>query len=489
MSNELPRLGLSFDDVLLVPRKSDVLPSQVDVSTRLARDIRLNIPLISAAMDTVTEAPLAIALAREGGMGIIHKNMSVEQQATEVDRVKRSESGMIVDPVTLGPDARVGEAEALMAKYKISGLPITRDDKLVGILTNRDLRFETDMAKRVGDAMTSAGLVTTGEGTTLEDAKQILHEHRIEKLPVVDDDFRLLGLITIKDIEKIAKYPDSCKDDLGRLRVGAAVGIGSDGEARAEALVDRGVDMLVVDAAHGHSANVLEMVTKLRECYPDVPVCGGNVATADGTRDLISAGADVVKVGLGPGASCTTRVMGGAGVPQITAVMDAVSVARDLGIPVMADGGIKYSGDIAKAIAAGADSVMSGVLLAGTEESPGETVLYRGRTYKSYRGMGSLGAMRDRQSTRDRYLQEETDTEKLVPEGLEGRVPYKGLLAAVVLQLIGGLRAGMGYCGVGSIEELQTETSFYRITPGGLRESHPHDMTITEEAPNYQTSE
>jgi IMP dehydrogenase len=480
------RLALSFDDVLLVPRMSDVLPAQVDVSTRLTRSIRLNIPLLSAAMDTVTESALAIALAREGGIGVIHKNLSIEQQAIEVDRVKRSESGMIVDPVTLGPDARVGEAEALMAKYKISGLPITENRRLVGILTNRDLRFETDMNKPVREAMTSVGLITTHEGTTLEEAKAILHKHRIEKLPVVDENGILLGLITIKDIEKVAQYPMACKDELGRLRVAAAVGIGSDGKERAAALAERGVDAFVVDAAHGHSRNVLNMVSYLRETYPNIPVIGGNIATAEGCRDLIAAGADAVKVGLGPGSSCTTRVVAGSGVPQITAIMDAAEVARETDTPIIADGGIKYSGDITKALAAGAESVMVGALFAGTEESPGETVLYRGRTYKVYRGMGSLGAMKDRKSSRDRYMQEDVDPEKLVPEGLEGRVPYKGPLAGVVVQLIGGLRAGMGYCGVRTIEELRTQTEFYQITAAGLRESHPHDIIITEEAPNYQ---
>jgi IMP dehydrogenase len=486
VTDKNPRLALSFDDVLLVPRMSDVLPAQVDVSTRLTRNIRLNIPLLSAAMDTVTESALAIALAREGGIGVIHKNLSIEQQAIEVDRVKRSESGMIVDPVTLGPDARVGEAEALMAKYKISGLPITEGGRLVGILTNRALRFETDMDKPVREAMTAAGLVTTPEGTTLEEAKAILHRHRIEKLPVVDDAGVLLGLITIKDIEKVAQYPTACKDELGRLRVAAAVGIGSDGAERAAALAERGVDAFVVDAAHGPSRNALHMVTRLRETYPEIPVIGGNVATAEGCRDLIAAGADAIKVGLGPGSSCTTRVVAGSGVPQITAIADTVAVARDSDTPIIADGGIKYSGDITKAIAAGAESVMVGALFAGTEESPGETVLYRGRTYKVYRGMGSLGAMKDRKSTRDRYMQEDVAAEKLVPEGLEGRVPYKGSLSGVVVQLVGGLRSGMGYCGVRNIDELRNNTEFYQITAAGLRESHPHDIIITEEAPNYQ---
>jgi IMP dehydrogenase len=486
VSGNTPRLALSFDDVLLVPRRSDVVPTGVDVSTRLTRTIRLNIPLISAAMDTVTESELAISLAREGGMGVIHKNLSIEQQAIEVDRVKRSESGMIVDPVTLGPEALVGDANALMAKFHISGLPITQDGKLVGILTNRDLRFETNMQRPVREAMTSTHLVTTPEGTTLDEAKAILHQHRIEKLPVVDSEGRLLGLITIKDIEKVAKYPASCKDDLGRLRVGAAVGTGSDGRERAAALIEREVDVLMVDAAHGHSSNVIKMVAFLKETYPDVPVIGGNVATGEGCRDLIAAGADGVKVGLGPGSSCTTRVVSGSGVPQITAIQDAALVAAEYDIPIVADGGIKFSGDITKAIAAGAESVMIGALFAGTEESPGETVLFRGRTYKVYRGMGSLGAMKDRESTRDRYMQQDVAAEKIVPEGLEGRVPYKGALAGVVVQLIGGLRSGMGYSGVQDINGLRTETEFYQITAAGLRESHPHDIMITEEAPNYQ---
>ncbi len=484
--SKAPRLALSFDDVLLAPRKSDVVPTQVDVHTRLTKTIRLNTPLVSAAMDTVTESALAIALAREGGIGVIHKNLSIEQQALEVDRVKRSESGMIVDPVTVSPDAKVGEAEALMAKYKISGLPITQEGKLVGILTNRDLRFETNMEKPVREAMTAEGLVTGGEGTTLEEAKAILHQHRIEKLPVVDENFMLKGLITIKDIEKVAQFPNACKDELGRLRVAAAVGTSVEGPARAAALADRGVDAFVVDAAHGHSMNVLNMVTRLKETYPHIPIIGGNIATAEGCRDLIKAGADAVKVGLGPGASCTTRVVSGSGVPQITAIADAAEAAREYDIPIVADGGIKFSGDIAKAIAAGADCVMIGALFAGTEESPGETVLYRGRTFKVYRGMGSLGAMKERKSARDRYMQESVEDEKLVPEGLEGRVAYKGRLSGVVLQLVGGLRSGMGYCGVSSIQQLKTETEFYQITAAGLRESHPHDIIVTEEAPNYQ---
>lgn len=480
-------VGLSFDDVLLLPGYSDVLPSQVDVSSRLTRNIRLNIPILSAAMDMVTEGALAIALAREGGLGVIHRNMTIERQATEVDKVKRSESGMIVDPVTLGPDATVREALSLMARYRISGLPITRGRKLIGILTNRDLRFETRLDRKVSECMTPADrLITTGEGTTLEEAKAVLHEHRIEKLPVVDDEGNLLGLITIKDIEKVAKYPNACKDELGRLRVGAAVGVGEQGLERAHAVVERGVDALVVDSAHGHSRNVLQAVEKLKEQFSDVAVIGGNVATYEGARDLISAGADAVKVGVGPGSICTTRVVAGAGVPQLTAIIEAARAAREHDIPVIADGGIKYSGDIVKALAAGADSVMIGGLFAGTEESPGETVLFRGRTYKEYRGMGSLAAMREREGSRERYLQDDVEVEKLVPEGLEGRVPYKGPLAFVVSQLIGGLRSGMGYCGAHDIPDLQKKARFIRITQAGLRESHPHDIIITEEAPNYQ---
>ncbi len=483
-------VALSFDDVLLVPGYSDVLPSQVDVSTRLTRDIRLNIPILSAAMDMVTEAPLAIALAREGGLGVIHRNMTIEQQATEVDRVKRSESGMIVDPVTLRPDATVREALELMARYKISGLPVTEGRKLIGILTNRDLRFETNLNKKVTELMTPAEkLITAREGTTLEQAKKVLHEHRIEKLPVVDEEGNLVGLITIKDIEKIAKYPNACKDELGRLRVGAAVGVGPEMMDRAAALVERGVDVLVVDSAHGHSKNVLEAVSKLKEEFPNVAVVGGNVATYQGALDLIKAGADCIKVGIGPGSICTTRVVAGVGVPQITAIMEAARAAKEHDIPIVADGGIKYSGDITKALAAGADSVMIGALFAGTEESPGKTVLYRGRTYKEYRGMGSLAAMRERQGSRERYLQDDVEAEKLVPEGLEGRVPYKGPVAFVVTQLVGGLRAGMGYCGARTIRELQEKARFMRITPAGLRESHPHDIIITEEAPNYQLPE
>jgi IMP dehydrogenase len=438
-------------------------------------------------MDKVTEARLAISVAREGGLGVIHKSLGIEEQAAEVDKVKRSESGMIVDPVTIGPDAHVGDALALMSQYHISGLPITRDGKLIGILTNRDLRFETDLDKPVSEAMTYENLVTVAEGTTLDEAKAILHTHRIEKLPVVDANMMLRGLITIKDIEKIARYPNSCKDDLGRLRVAAAVGVSDDTAERAAALVERGVDALVVDSAHGHHVDVLRTVAMLREKFGDeLQIVGGNVATEAGTRDLVAAGVDAVKVGVGPGSICTTRVVSGAGVPQITAIMEAAKAARELDIPIIGDGGIKYSGDVAKGLAAGADAVMIGALLAGTDESPGETVLYRGRAYREYRGMGSLGAMREREGIRDRYGLHGVPEEELVPQGIEGRVPYKGPVSIVMTQLLGGLRAGMGYCGVVSIAELHKKARFYRVTSAGLHESHPHDVTITEEAPNYQ---
>lgn len=481
------RLALSFDDVLLCPAESHVLPADVDISTRLTRRIALNAPILSAAMDKVTEARLAIAVAREGGIGVIHKNLSIEQQANEVDKVKRSESGMIVDPVTLSPDHKVGDALDLMAKYHISGFPITRDGKLVGILTNRDLRFETDLEKPVAEAMTSTGLVTTHDGTTLEQAKAILHEHRIEKLPVVDAEMMLLGLITIKDIEKVARYPLASKDEFGRLRVAAAVGVTDETPDRVAALLERGCDAIVVDSAHGHHEDVPRTIRRLREQFnDDLQIIGGNVASAAGAEALIEAGADGVKVGVGPGSTCTTRVVAGAGVPQLTAIMEAASVAGERGIPLIADGGIKYSGDVTKAIAAGADCCMIGALFAGTEESPGETVLYRGRAYKEYRGMGSLGAMKERVSVRDRYGLQDVPEAQLVPQGIEGRVPYKGPVSIVMTQLLGGLRAGMGYCGVETIARLQTEAVFYQITSAGLQESHPHDITITEEAPNYQ---
>lgn len=473
--------GLSFDDVLVLPAKSDILPKDVDISTRLTNKIRLNIPIISASMDTVTEARLAIALAREGGIGIIHKNMSIERQAMEVDKVKRSEHGVIVDPFYLSPENRIGEALELMERYRISGVPITDENgKLVGIITNRDLRFEDDMNKKIKDVMTKENLVTAPEGTTLDEAKKILKKHKIEKLPIVDADFHLKGLITIKDIEKAIKYPNSAKDSNGRLLVGAAVGVSRDMNDRLKALVDARVDVVVVDTAHGHSKGVLEAVYRIKERYPDLQVIAGNVASADATRDLIKAGVDAVKVGMGPGSICTTRVVAGIGVPQVTAIYDCAEEARIYGIPIIADGGIKYSGDIVKAIAAGADSVMIGSLFAGTEESPGDIEIYKGRSFKVYRGMGSLGAMEE--GSKDRYFQE--DAKKLVPEGVEGRVPYRGYLSEIVYQLVGGLRAGMGYCGAKNIEELK-KAKFVRITSAGLRESHPHDIYITKESPNY----
>ncbi len=477
--------GLTFDDLLLVPAHSKVLPGDCDTSTQLTRSIRLNIPLVSAPMDTVTMARLAIALAQEGGIGIIHRNLSPEAQAGEVDKVKRSESGMIVDPITMRPDQLVSEALELMARYRISGVPITEGPRLVGILTNRDLRFEADMTKKISEVMTKENLITAPEGTTLDDAIRLLHEHRIEKLLVVDDDFNLKGLITIKDIEKRRKYPLACKDSLGRLMVGAAVGVGPEMEYRLKGLVKAEVDVVVVDTAHGHSERVLEAVEAIKGWYPDLQVVGGNVATAEGAEGLIQAGADAVKVGIGPGSICTTRMIAGVGVPQMTAIMDAARAAERHGVPIIADGGIKFSGDVTKAMAAGAYSVMIGSLFAGTEESPGEMVLYQGRSYKVYRGMGSIGAMDE--GPRDRYAQEETfESSKLVPEGVEGRVPFKGSVADNVHQLIGGLQAGMGYCGCQTVEELRQNARFMRITQAGLRESHVHDVIITKEAPNYQ---
>ncbi len=482
--------GLSFDDVLLVPAESDVLPSEVDTSTRLTRNIRLNIPICSAAMDTVTESRLAIALAREGGIGIIHRNCTIEEQVSEVDKVKRSESGMIVKPITLPPNATVAEALELMSKYRISGVPITEDGgvngKLLGIITNRDVRFLERTDQPVSEVMTKENLITAREGVTLEEAKRILHLNRIEKLPVVDEGFRLKGLITIKDIDKLMKYPNACKDEKGRLRVGAAIGASANLEEVA-ALVEAGVDVLVIDTAHGHSKRVIRATEKIKAAYENVDLIVGNVATAEATRALIEAGADAVKVGVGPGSVCTTRVVAGVGVPQITAISECAEEADKYDIPVIADGGIRYSGDIVKAIAAGASSVMIGSLFAGTEEAPGEEVIYQGRRFKVYRGMGSLAAMKER-GGRERYLQGGVDTSKLVPEGIEGRVPYKGKLSDFVYQLVGGLRAGMGYCGANNIEELRTKTKFIRITWGGLRESHPHDIVITEEAPNYSPS-
>ncbi|NPV26019.1 MAG: IMP dehydrogenase [Firmicutes bacterium] len=473
--------GLTFDDVLLIPGSSDVLPRDVDVSTYLTARIKLNIPIISAGMDTVTDSRLAIAIAREGGLGVIHKNMTIEKQALEVDRVKRSEHGVITDPIFLSPDHRVADALALMETYHISGVPITVEGKLVGILTNRDLRFEVDMNQKISEVMTKDNLITAPVGTTLEQAKEILRRHRVEKLPIVDENNNLRGLITIKDIEKARQYPNSAKDARGRLRVGAAVGVSADTLERVQALVKAGVDVIVVDTAHGHSRGVIEAVRYIKSHFPDQDLIAGNVATAEATEALIKAGADAIKVGIGPGSICTTRVVAGIGVPQITAVYDCARAAAKYGIPVIADGGIKYSGDITKAIAAGANVVMIGNLLAGTEESPGDIEIYQGRSFKVYRGMGSIGAMRD--GSCDRYFQE--DQPKLVPEGIEGRVPYKGPLADTIFQLVGGLRAGMGYCGCRNIKELQTKTRFMRITNAGLRESHPHDVQITKEAPNY----
>jgi IMP dehydrogenase len=478
--------ALTFDDILLVPQHSTVLPYQVDVSTRLTRKIRLNVPLLSAAMDTVTESRLAIAMAQQGGLGVIHKNLSIEDQGAEVDKVKRSESGMIVDPVTLGPDDLVGSALDLMAKYRISGVPIVDgDQRLVGILTNRDLRFEDDPNKSVSQVMTSEGLVTAAQGTTLEEAQTILGRHRIEKLPVVDGEGRITGLITVKDINKKLKYPHATKDDQGRLRCAAAVGVGDDALERAHALVQAGVDLLFVDTAHGHSAGVLEVVRKVKANL-SVDVVAGNIATGDAAAALIDAGADAVKVGVGPGSICTTRIVAGVGVPQLTAIQECARVAARHGVGVIADGGVRYSGDIAKAIGAGADVVMLGSLLAGVDETPGEIVLSQGERYKAYRGMGSLGAMSARSFSKDRYFQGEVETtEKVVPEGVEGRVPYKGPAQKILYQLVGGLRSAMGYCGTHTIGEMQRDARFVRMSPAGLREAHPHDVTITSEAPNY----
>src|SRR5881392_4008735 len=478
--------GLTFDDVLLVPAESHVLPNDVSTATQLTREIRIEIPIVSAAMDTVTEARLAIALAREGGIGILHRNLSIEAQVAEVDKVKRSESGMIVEPVTLPPDARVADALDLMGTYHISGVPITDESgTLVGILTNRDLRFAPDTAQPVSELMTARDLVTAPVGTTLAEAEAILHRHKIEKLPVVDAEGRLRGLITVKDIQKRIEFPKATKDERGRLRVGAAVGVGPDAWERAGALVDAGVDALVVDTAHGHSAAVIEMVRRVKSEW-DVDTVAGNVATAAAAEALIDAGADAVKCGVGPGSICTTRIVAGVGVPQVTAMHDCAEVTSRHGVPLIADGGMTSSGDIAKAIAAGADSVMAGSLLAGTDESPGDVVLHQGERFKEYRGMGSLGAMRARGSSRDRYFQGDVeDVEKLVPEGIEGRVPYKGPVAAILHQLVGGLRQAMGYCGAATIDEMKA-ARFVRITAAGLRESHPHDVTITKEAPNYR---
>lgn len=480
--NKFGKEGLTFDDVLLIPRKSEVFGKEIDISTKLTDRIRLNIPFLSAAMDTVTESRLAIAIAREGGIGVIHKNMSIAQQAEEVDRVKRSESGVITNPFSLTPDHKVYDAEELMSKYRISGVPIVdENNKLVGILTNRDLRFVHDYSTPIREVMTRDNLVTAPVGTTLQEAEVILQRHKIEKLPLVDENNELKGLITIKDIEKAIQFPNAAKDAQGRLLVAAAVGVSRDVAERAKALVEAGVDMLVVDSAHGHHINILNTVRKLRDMFPDLPIAAGNVATGEGTRDLIEAGASIVKVGIGPGSICTTRVIAGIGVPQVTAIYDCATVARRYNVPIIADGGIKYSGDVVKALAAGASAVMIGSLFAGTEESPGESEIYQGRRFKVYRGMGSIGAMKE--GSKDRYFQE--NESKLVPEGIEGRVPYKGPLADTIFQLVGGLRAGMGYCGTPNIESLINDTQFIRITNAGLKESHPHDVQITKEAPNY----
>ena len=478
------REGLTFDDVLLLPAHSQVLPRDVDLTTYLTPQIKLNIPLLSAAMDTVTEARTAITMAREGGIGIVHKNMSPAAQALEVDQVKKSESGMIVDPITMDPDQKIYEALELMEKYRISGVPITKDGHLVGILTNRDLRFETQLDQPISNVMTKDKLVTVPPGTTLEEAKKHLHEHRIEKLLVVDDSYALQGLITIKDIEKVRKYPNACKDDMGRLRVGAAVGVGDDFEERLSLLVKTGVDAIIIDTAHGHSQSVIDAVAEARRNHPELSLIAGNIATANAAEALIKAGANAVKVGIGPGSICTTRVVAGVGVPQISAISDVSSITRKFGVPLIADGGIKYSGELPKAIAAGADTIMIGSLFAGTDESPGETILFQGRTYKTYRGMGSIGAMK--QGSKDRYFQAGSEDVKLVPEGIEGRVPFRGPLSENVHQLMGGLRSGMGYTGCKTIKDLQENGQFMRITNAGLRESHVHDVNITHEAPNYR---
>ena len=473
--------GLTFDDVLLIPAHSDVLPRDVDVRTHLTQNVTLNIPVMSAGMDTVTEAEMAIAMAREGGIGVIHKNMSIDEQAREVKLVKRSEHGIIVDPIYLAPDNTLSNADELMNKYHISGVPITENGKLVGIITNRDMRFETDLSRPISDIMTSKGLITAPEHTTMEEAKRILQAHRIEKLPLVDDDGHLKGLITIRDIEKMRKFPNSNKDSDGRLKVAAAIGVTSDVEDRVEALLDAKADVLVIDTAHGHSEGVLQTIRRLRRAFPHLELIAGNVATYDATKALIEAGVSAVKVGIGPGSICTTRVIAGIGVPQITAIYDCAKAAEGTGIPIIADGGIQYSGDIAKALGAGASCVMLGNLLAGTEEAPGEMIIYQGKNYKSYRGMGSLGAMQA--GSKDRYFQQ--NAKKLVPEGIEGRIPYKGHVSDVLFQLIGGLRASMGYCGAKNIKAMNEDTQFIQITGAGLRESHPHDVSITKEAPNY----
>ena len=485
MSIVLPDEGLSFDDVLLVPDYSAILPDEVGTKTRLTKELELNIPIVSAAMDTVTEARTAISMARAGGLGFIHRNLSIEEQAIEVDRVKKSESGMIVDPVTVSPDAPLSEVHSIMAKYRISGIPVTEGEKLVGIVTNRDLRFENDMKKLTREVMTSENLVTVPEKCSLEDSKKMLHKHRIEKLLVVDNDGKLKGLITIKDIEKIRKYPNACKDSLGRLRAGAAIGVGSDMMVRVEALMKAGADALVIDTSHGHSKNVIEAIERIKAAFPAAQLVAGNVATEAGAKALIDAGVDAVKIGIGPGSICTTRIVAGVGVPQLTAVMNCAAISKKTGVPIIADGGIKFSGDIAKALGAGADCVMLGSLLAGTAESPGEIVIYQGRSYKAYRGMGSVEAMKKGSS--DRYYQKDTgEDEELVPEGIVGRIPYRGTVRENIVQMIGGLKAGMGYLGANSIEELHEKARFVKISSAGMRESHVHDVVITKEAPNYR---
>ncbi len=485
MTNKIVYEGLTFDDVLLLPDYSEVLPREADLHTRLTRNITLNIPIISAAMDTVTEAEMAIAVAREGGIGIIHKNLSVEAQALEVDRVKRSESGMIHDPITLTPDNTIREAQRIMARYRISGIPIVEKRQLVGIVTNRDLRFETNLDQPLRNVMRSENLITVPEGTSLEEAKKVLQQHRIEKLLVVDQQGNLKGLITVKDIQKKEKYPNACKDELGRLRVGAAIGVGDHELERADALIQAGVDVLVIDTAHGHSRGVIEMVRKVKKVFPDVQLIAGNIATYDAARALVDAGVDAVKVGIGPGSICTTRVVTGVGVPQISAIMEVRRALADTDVPLIADGGIKHTGDIAKAIAAGADTVMIGGLFAGAEESPGETILLDGRRYKQVRGMGSIGAMT--QGSKDRYFQGDVkEPEKLVPEGIEGRVPYSGPVSDTIFQMVGGLRSAMGYTGCRTITEMQQKARFIKVSPAGVRESHPHDVIITKESPNYR---
>jgi IMP dehydrogenase len=484
MNHKEIETGLTFDDVLLIPAYSNVLPKDVSTRTLLTQNISLHIPIVSAAMDTVTESRLAIALAREGGIGIIHRAFSIKEQAAEVEQVKKSESGMIINPITISPEQKIGDAFALMSQYHISGIPVTHNNRLVGILTNRDLRFEKRVNLKVSDVMTKENLITAPEGTTLEEARETLQKNRIEKLPVINKKFELKGLITIKDIEKQIAYPNACKDKLGRLRVGAAAGVGRDSMERVDALVKAGVDVVIVDTAHGHAQSVLDTVKGIRRKYPKLEIIGGNVATGEAAESLIKAGVNGIKVGVGPGSICTTRIVAGAGVPQITAIFKVAEVAKKAKVPVIADGGIKFSGDIPKALAAGAHSVMIGGMFAGTEESPGETVIYQGRSYKIYRGMGSLGAME--RGGRDRYFQEGEAENKLVPEGIEGRVPYKGTLSAIVYQLVGGLRAGMGYCGCENIEALRSRAKFIRLTQAGLRESHAHDVIITKEAPNYR---